>query len=131
MYIIGPSTIYKHIYKIKKICTLPPNESHYFMVSCATAVKSEVLHLAPIYLPAGIFKQLAMDTRPSPCPFSVFPSRIFDKKMSPKKSTWGKSTRIHMCKGATRYTSPMILLFHGLRSTHTHFWHVNQFEFSI
>ena len=35
--------------------------------------------------------------------------------------------RIHRC--ATRYTSPMISLSHGLRHFHTHFWQVHQFEF--
>ena len=35
--------------------------------------------------------------------------------------------RIHRC--ATRYTSPMISLSHGLRHFHTHFWQVHLFEF--
>ena len=35
--------------------------------------------------------------------------------------------RIHRC--ATRYTSPMISLSHGLRHIHTHFWQVHSFEF--
>ena len=35
--------------------------------------------------------------------------------------------RIHRC--ATRHTSPMISLSHGLRHFHTHFWQVHLFEF--
>ena len=33
----------------------------------------------------------------------------------------------HRC--ATRYTSPVISLSHGLRHFHTHFWQVHLFEF--
>ena len=39
----------------------------------------------------------------------------------------GHRLRIHRC--ATRYTSPMISLSHGLRHFHTHFWQVHLFEF--
>ena len=59
---------------------------------------------------------------------------VFTKKkylcMSSKsysKPHYSHRLRIHRC--ATRYTSPMISLSHGLRHFHTHFWRVHLFEF--
>ena len=56
---------------------------------------------------------------------------IFTVKLSGCKVKVKRIRPYHRCnhRCATRYTSPVISLSHGLRHFHTHFWQVHLFEF--